>query len=98
MLKPNDLPIFVEQQKPVSIKIDDLVKEAKKSLKKALLEARLEAFGRKIELITTKTRFGGERFWFVCPSCAKRVGKLYALPENMKAVCRICFRMHYGKK
>jgi len=35
-----------------------------------------------ITLTFTLCRFGGRRAWFSCPSCARRVGKVY-LPCTM---------------
>lgn len=31
----------------------------------------------KIKLVTTRPRYGGKRFWFICPYKGKRVAKLY---------------------
>ncbi|PIR62178.1 MAG: hypothetical protein COU65_04710 [Candidatus Pacebacteria bacterium CG10_big_fil_rev_8_21_14_0_10_42_12] len=89
MLKPNDLDKFLTLEMLTQVRIDDLVRETNKSLKRAILGARLEEFGQNIELTTTKTRFGGERYWFVCPKCERRAGILYRM-DNAQLRCRLC--------
>ena len=37
----------------------------------------------------------GTRFWFACPRCGRRVGKLYVPPGRHKALCRHCHRLRY---
>lgn len=41
---------------------------------------------------TTPCHYGGERTWFVCPFCRKRVALLYL---SRQVACRQCFRMTY---
>ena len=48
-----------------------------------------------IELVTTRPHLGGERPWFVCPNCDRRVGKLYGRPELKGFACRICLKLVY---
>lgn len=49
-------------------------------------------------LTATRPRFGGLRWWFVCPlvvkgrSCKRRVGKLYLPPHGRYFGCRHCNR------
>ena len=98
MLKPNDLGKILSLDMLTCIKIDDVVRETNRSLKRAILGARLEEFGQDIQLTTTKTRFGGERNWFVCPSCTKRVGVLYLSPGKRVLKCRGCLQLPYFKQ
>jgi len=49
-----------------------------------------------IQLVTTPCHFGGERKWFKCPYCKKRVGVL-ALGNDMFA-CRKCYKVPYGSQ
>jgi hypothetical protein len=44
-------------------------------------------------LVATPCFFGGERLWFLCPSCSKRVGVLYFI-QNAYA-CRSCSNLAY---
>jgi hypothetical protein len=40
--------------------------------------------------------FGGQRYWFLCPHCGKRVGKLYRPRLTDKFECRHCHRLTYA--
>ena len=50
---------------------------------------------------TTRPRFGGLRWWFVCPllvdgvACRRRVGKLYLPPRARYLGCRHCHQLTY---
>jgi hypothetical protein len=44
---------------------------------------------------TTRTQFGGRRWWFTCPWCANRVGKLYLVPGDKYFHCRQCHNLSY---
>lgn len=46
-----------------------------------------------IDLTTTACRFGGKRYWFVCPMCRKRVGVIYFRSEYN--ACRECSYLTY---
>jgi len=99
MIKPYDLGSFnnlVEYSQ--KIRIDELVAKAKRELKVKLVQSIIEALGTQIKLTTSKTRFNGERFWFVCPMCNKRVGTLYKHPLEKTIGCRICLNLQYGKQ
>jgi hypothetical protein len=54
-----------------------------------------------VQLVTTWPRFGGLRWWFVCPlvvggrPCDRRVGKLYLPPRARYFGCRHCHRLTY---
>ena len=43
-------------------------------------------------LTTTTPRFGGLRYWFLCPRCGRRVGKLYHVE---RWGCRHCHNLAY---
>jgi hypothetical protein len=53
------------------------------------------------ELSATQPRFGGLRWWFICPlvvngrPCSHRVGKLYLPPGGRYFGCRHCHRLTY---
>ena len=55
----------------------------------------------KIHLETTPCKFGGVRFWFVCPLwrdgqyCGRRVGKLYLPGTATYFGCRHCYNLTY---
>jgi hypothetical protein len=54
-----------------------------------------------VRLTTTRPRFGGVRWWFVCPltvngrACNRRVGKLYLPPGARYFGCRHCHDLTY---
>lgn len=45
-----------------------------------------------VRITWTPCHFGGERPWFHCPSCDRRVGKLYG---GSVFACRHCMRLNY---
>src|SRR3990167_11388973 len=97
MINPYDLGTFQLADAAQKVNIDDLVRQAKRGLKLRLVEAHIEALGINVDLTTSSTRFKGERLWFVCPLCEKRVGTLYNLVG--KAVgCRLCLGIEYRKQ
>jgi hypothetical protein len=60
-----------------------------------------EALAYRVALTTTRPRFGGLRWWFVCPlgvggrPCGRRVGKLYLPPGGRYFGCRHCHALTY---
>ncbi len=54
-----------------------------------------------VSLTSTVPRFGGHRWWFVCPlvvngkPCGRRVAKLYLGPGSKYFGCRHCHRLTY---
>lgn len=51
---------------------------------------------RMVSLMPTATQFNGQRWWFVCPHCQRRQGKLYWSEKDIG--CRKCFRLHYASQ
>jgi len=55
----------------------------------------------RIRLVTTRPRYGGLRWWFICPlvvdgrPCGRRVGKLYLPPNGRYFGCRRCYDLTY---
>lgn len=98
MLTPNDLGNLLVLENCTKIRVDDLIRKVQKELKISLLRAEIEALGIKVSLTTSKTRFKGERFWFICPNCEKRVGTLYKYPLGVTVGCRNCFNLKYRKQ
>lgn len=48
-----------------------------------------------IELCTTRPHFGGLRWWFVCPRCRGRAGRLHLPPGSTQFWCRACHGLSY---
>lgn len=59
-------------------------------------------FDYKIPLATTPCRYGGKRYWFICPwykrgvYCGKRVGTLYK--DGDYFACRHCYELTYSSR
>lgn len=55
----------------------------------------------RIELTRTFPKFGGVRWWFICPlningkACKRRVGRLYLPPGRIYFGCRHCYNLTY---
>ncbi len=45
----------------------------------------------------TRTRFDGSRWWFTCPLCERRMGKLYLTPKGNYFACRRCHELRYSE-
>jgi len=48
-----------------------------------------------VNLVTTTPYFGGLRYWLVCPSCRRRVTKLFCLGRRRGFFCRVCQGLTY---
>jgi len=48
-----------------------------------------------IILQKTKPHFGGYRWWFTCPICKRRMGKLYLTSKGNYFACRRCCDLRY---
>lgn len=94
MIKPNDLGEIAENCQ--KIRIDDFVRQVNKRLKQELLGSSIKALGISISLTSSKTRFGGSRYWFLCPLCIKRRGVLYR--RGPLVACRVCLGLGYRKQ
>ena len=98
VISPNDLGVFQLADYSQKVNINDLTRQAKKELKTHLLRSSIELLGYNLALTTSKTRFNGERTWFVCPLCGKRVGVIYKQQGNNKVGCFKCLNLKYRKQ
>ena len=48
-----------------------------------------------IAYINTKPHLGGDRWWFCCPLCSRRVSYLYLPSETSRFACRLCQSLTY---
>lgn len=80
------------------IRIEDYLRQARNSLKKAIVEAQITAGEHTITLTTSKTHYGGDRLWFECPQCNKKRGVLYLSPIDRRMVCRKCIGLIYRQQ
>lgn len=51
-----------------------------------------------VELTRTRTSFGAERVWFLCPMLGERVRKLYLPPQGSNFGCRSCHSLSYASR
>ena len=91
MIKPYDLGEILEYTP--CLKIDDLVRKARNEFKVQFIKSSVDLNGMNISLISSKTRFGGSRLWFLCPKCNNRRGILYS--KNNEVACRLCSGLKY---
>ena len=98
MLTPYDLGSYLVVENCDRLKVDELVAKSLKELKKRLVQAQIEALGVNINLITSRTRFNGQRIWFQCPHCKKRIGTLYKHPIGGVLGCRVCLNLKYKRQ
>jgi hypothetical protein len=95
-LNPYDLGENNLVEETQTIKIQDFIRQAQKQLKLAMIKSQIEATGGMgIELSATRTRFGGERLWFICPLCKRRAGCLYRGSGEAVLGCRKCLGLRY---
>lgn len=97
-LSPSDLDKNLSLENLKKINIDMLVRKVNKDLKRSLLEAQIETNYGKVGLTTSRTRFNGVKYWFSCPSCAKRAGVLYLSVGDPVMKCRRCIQLLYFKQ
>src|SRR5947207_2306502 len=48
-----------------------------------------------VELAATPANLGGLRWWFRCPGCSRRSGRLYLPPRRYLFLCRLCHDLSY---
>jgi hypothetical protein len=82
-------------EKCQKISANELVKEARKELLEEFLKNRLEIEGWPVKWKTSRTGFGGKRFWLECPVCKQRAGVLYRQPQGEIVACRKCLGLDY---
>jgi Domain of unknown function (DUF5679) len=51
-----------------------------------------------VSIVRTPSEVGGERVWFVCPRCYRKVRKLYLSPQGEHFRCRLCHDLSYRSK
>jgi hypothetical protein len=52
----------------------------------------------RVRLTTTLCNYGGQRYWFLCPICCRRVGSLYVAPGDVHFGCRLCNNLTYRSR
>ena len=73
-------------------------RKAKAKLMEALLTAEIKALGFDLHLTTSKTGFGGLRYWLACPLCGHRRLVLHVHPLTHAVGCRKCLNLEYRSR
>jgi hypothetical protein len=94
-LNPNNLGKKYIVDQCVQINISNYLKQVRAGMKELIINSQLELEGLNIDLDTSKTNYKGLRYWFKCPMCNKRVGKLYKHPISHILGCRTCLNLEY---
>lgn len=97
-MKPNDLGKKFVVEECQKIEVNHFLRQAKNKLKEMLLTSEMDVEGIGVELTTSRTGFGGKRYWFKCPVCGRRVGTLFLHPISMILGCRKCLDLEYTKR
>ena len=97
-MTPNDLGkrFLVEGCKKV--KISEFIRNYRRKMKELILASEIEVSEIKVTLTSSKTGFGGVRYWFKCPLCQNRVGVIFQHPLTAKIGCRKCLNLEYRKR
>jgi hypothetical protein len=96
-MTPNDLGKIFLVEDSQKIEVNSFLRKLKLNLKETILKSELSARGIKIELTTSKTGFGGIRYWFKCPLCDRRAGTLFTHAVSQNLGCRACLGLQYRK-
>ncbi len=51
-----------------------------------------------VRVVTSRQHLGGERRWFACPRCGRRVGCLYSPSARELFWCRSCYHLIYDSQ
>ncbi len=80
------------------IRIEGVVKKAKKSILTTLVKGMMEVGGVRVTVTSKKLHHGGERLYFKCPLCGQVVGILYKHPFQKSIGCRKCLNLEYRSR
>ena len=78
--------------------MNSFLRQAKQKAKEMFLSFQIEAMDKKIELTTSNVHFGGVRYWFKCPVCARKAETLFVHPLTQQIGCRACLRLEYRSR
>mgnify|MGYP003351781611 CR=1 FL=1 len=94
----NDLGKRILVEDCQKIKMKEFFDTIKKKAKEDLFKSELYISNLKIDFATSKTSFGGTRYWFSCPICKGRTGTLFVHPFTINVGCRKCLNLEYKKR
>lgn len=85
---PNDYGKILTLESCQKIKIDDLVRKARQEAKRLYIESLDLDSGRRIDLVTSSTRYGGLRYWFKASITNYLIYSLSSVILIWYAICR----------
>lgn len=97
-MNPNDSGKTFLVEECQRITMHEYLARAKNNLKEILLASETSILDIPIGFTTSRTGFGGTRHWFVCPTCSRRVGVLFAHPTTHQIGCRTCLGLEYRSR
>jgi hypothetical protein len=92
-MRGNDYGKFGFAASMLPVSIDDLIRSLRMQFEQSLINEPVYIGDLPIRLSKTTTGHGGFRYWFVCPNCGARVGKLFCSEQT--AQCRHCAAIKY---
>lgn len=92
-MQGSDYGSFSTNKNTQSINVNEVIKSLRKQFTDSLLIHPLSIGGQQVSLVASKTGQGGLKYWFICPVCGSRVGKLYISQTN---ACRRCVGVKYA--
>ena len=97
-MRSNNSGIISLIEHATSLSINDYIKEVRRKIKEDLVIKSTLLGKTKIYTTKSKTGFGGVRYWFLCPMCRVRIGKIYLHPISQKVGCRKCLDLEYKSR
>jgi PleD family two-component response regulator len=97
-MNPNDFGKNITVEDCSRFSMSTYLKSFPTNVVENVLGSILEVLRTRVTLTTTPARFGGVRFWFLCPQCEKRIGVLLVHPLTDKVGCRKCLGVEYRAK
>jgi hypothetical protein len=97
-MKPIDSGTLVLVEECQRIDFCIVNRTARNKLLHALITSEIEALGFKLTFTTSKTGYGGIRYWFTCPLCTLRKRVLYVHPVTHAVGCRKCLELEYRSR
>ena len=88
--------LLIEQCQKITI--FEVTKRAKEQLLPTLMKNIATTEGFNVDFTTSRLFHGGERLWFKCPICSKRVAIVYKSPLNSLIGCRSCLGLEYKSR
>lgn len=92
-MRSNDYGSFGLGPTMSSVNINDLVRSLRLQFEQSLHNEPVYIGDLAVRLGKTSTGQGGYRYWFICPNCGTRVGKLHVTTQT--AACRHCMSVKY---